>query len=184
MWSISPESCLRVRAAFGLSAISKSIGTRCLSTTRQSARCARLKCHWRRLLCSFRGYPLQIEGASPGDLNYDYNRVSLTGPFQHQRGNYTRLGDVTALVKGVDDRYAIFGSGEEIATEFDVSKLPPLPAHWKRDYFFYANGYVKDMDWWDASPFTVAQMPFHAMSRILIQQSKNFPMMPARSITS
>ena len=75
----------------------------------------------------FRGYPTQIDGKSPGDLDYDYDRVSLTGPFQHQRGNYTHLGDVTALVKGVDDRYAIFGSGEEIATEFDATKLPALP---------------------------------------------------------
>jgi len=112
----------------------------------------------------FRGYPLQIEGASPGDLDYDYNRVSLTGPFQRERGNYTRMGDVTELVRGVDDRFAIFGSGEEIAAEFDVSKLPALPAHWKRDYFFHAEGYVKDMDWWDGSPFTVAQLPFHGMS--------------------
>ncbi len=107
----------------------------------------------------FRGYPTQIEGASPGDLDYDYNRVSLTGPFQHQRGNYTRMGDVTPLVEGIDDRYVIFGSGEEIAAEFDVKTLPALPGGWKRDYFFYANGFVKDMDWWDASPlhrFTTA----------------------------
>jgi len=52
----------------------------------------------------FRGYPKQIEGASNGDLDYDYERVSLTGPFQHQRGNYTRFGDVTPLLKGIDDR--------------------------------------------------------------------------------
>ncbi|MGB7547208.1 MAG: FG-GAP-like repeat-containing protein [Terracidiphilus sp.] len=123
----------------------------------------------------FRGYPKQIDGASPGDLDYDYNRVSLTGPFQHQRGAYTHFGDVTALVKGVDDRYAIFGSGEEIAAEFDVTKLPALPAHWKRDYFFYANGYVKDMDWWDASPFTVAQLPFHKMSKYPYPASEKFP---------
>ena len=123
----------------------------------------------------FRGYPTQIEGASPGDLDYDYDRVSLTGPFQHQRGNYTHFGDVTALVKGIDDRYAIFGSGEEIATEFDATKLPPLHAHWKRDYFFYANGYVKDMDWWDASPFTVAQLPFHHMSQYPYPPNEKFP---------
>jgi tetratricopeptide (TPR) repeat protein len=123
----------------------------------------------------FRGYPKQIEGASPGDLNYNYNLVSLTGPFQHQRGDYTRYGDVTPLVKGIDDRYAIFGSGEEIAAQFDVSKLPALPPHWKRDYFFYANGYVKDMDWWDASPFTVAQLPFHKMSRYPYPASEHFP---------
>jgi tetratricopeptide (TPR) repeat protein len=123
----------------------------------------------------FRGYPTQIDGKSPGDLDYDYNRVSLTGPFQHQRGNYTHLGDVTALVKGVDDRYAIFGSGEEIAVEFDTAELPVLLAHWKRDYFFYANGYVKDMDWWDAMPFTVAQLPFHKMSTYPYPASEKFP---------
>ena len=112
----------------------------------------------------FRGYPTQIEGASPGDLDYDYDRVSLTGPFQHQRGNYTRMGDVTPLLKGIDDRYVIFGSGEEIAAEFDATQAARAAPHWKRDYFFYANGFVKDMDWWDASPFTVAQLPFHGMS--------------------
>jgi hypothetical protein len=123
----------------------------------------------------FRGYPKQIEGASPGDLDYDYDRVSLTGPFQRQRGSYTRLGDVTALVKGIDDRFAIFGSGEEIAAEFDAAKLPVLPAHWKRDYFFYANGFVKDMDWWDASPFTVAQLPFQNMTTYPYPDSESYP---------
>ncbi len=101
--------------------------------------------------------------------------MSLTGPFQHQRGNYTRMGEVTGLVKGIDDRYVIFGSGEEIAAEFDTAKLPPLPAHWKRDYFFYANGFVKDMDWWDASPFTVSQLPFHGMSRYPYSANEKFP---------
>jgi len=123
----------------------------------------------------FRGYPKQIDGVSNGDLDYDYNLVSLTGPFQHQRGNYTRMGDVTELVKGVDDQYVIFGSGEEIAAEFDTARLPALPAHWKRDYFFYANGFVKDMDWWDASPFTVAQLPFHGMSQYPYPKSEAFP---------
>ncbi|MFZ1083459.1 MAG: FG-GAP-like repeat-containing protein [Terracidiphilus sp.] len=123
----------------------------------------------------FRGYPTQIEGASPGDLDYDYDRVSLTGPFQHQRGNYTHMGDVTKLLTSISDRYVIFGSGEEIAAEFDATKLPALPAHWQRDYFFYADGFVKDMDWWDASPFTVAQLPFHAMSKYPYPASEKFP---------
>ena len=82
---------------------------------------------------------------------------------------------MTALVKGVDDRFAIFGSGEEIAAEFDANKLPALPPHWKRDYFFYANGYVKDMDWWDASPFTVAQLPFHGMSTYPYPKTERYP---------
>jgi hypothetical protein len=29
-------------------------------------------------------------------------------------------------VKSIDDRYVIFGSGEEIAAEFDATKLPAL----------------------------------------------------------
>jgi hypothetical protein len=85
------------------------------------------------------------------------------------------MGDVTELVRGIDDRFVIFGSGEEIAAEFDATKLPALPAHWKRDYFFYANGFVKDMDWWDASPFTVAQLPFHAMSAYPYPESESYP---------
>jgi len=123
----------------------------------------------------FRGYPKQIEGASPGDLDYNYNLVSVTGPFQRERGNYTRMGDVTPLLKSVDDRFVIFGSGEEIAAEFDTAQLPALPAGWKRDYFFYANGFVKDMDWWDASPFTVSQMPFHAMSTYPYPSAEKYP---------
>jgi tetratricopeptide (TPR) repeat protein len=123
----------------------------------------------------FRGYPKEIDGASPGDLSYNYNLVSLTGPFQRERGSYTRLGDVTSLVKSVNDQYAIFGSGEGIAAEFDTSKLPPLPPGWKRDYFFYANGYVKDMDWWDASPFTVGPLPFHEMTAYPYPVSEKFP---------
>jgi hypothetical protein len=123
----------------------------------------------------FRGYPKQIEGASPGDLDYDYNLVSLTGPFQRERGDYTHFGDVTPLLENIDDRFVVFGSGEEIAAEFEAENLAALPAHWKRDYFFYANGFVKDMDWWDASPFTVAQMPFHGMSTYPYPAGEKYP---------
>jgi hypothetical protein len=124
---------------------------------------------------AFRGYPQQIEGATPGDLTYDYDRISATGPFQWQRGSYTHYGDVTPLLKAVDDRYVIFGSGEEIDAEFSGAALPVLPAGWKRDYFFYANGFVKDMDFYEASPFTVAQMPFHGMSAYPYPASEHYP---------
>ncbi len=123
----------------------------------------------------FHGYPRQIDGASPGDLNYNYDEVSLTGPFQRQRGSYTHFGDVTPLLTGVDNRYAIFGSGEELAAEFDATGLPALPPHWKRDYFFYANGYVKDMDFYDALPCTVSELPFHEMSKYPYPGSESFP---------
>jgi tetratricopeptide (TPR) repeat protein len=124
---------------------------------------------------TFRGYPKQVEGATPGDLTYDYQQISATGPFLWARGVYTRYGDVTSLLERIDNRYVIFGTGEEIDAEFGAASLPVLPAGWKRDYFFYANGFVKDMDWWEASPFTVAQMPFHGMSRYPYPAGEHFP---------
>jgi len=69
----------------------------------------------------------------------------------------------------------IFGSGEEIDAEFSNASLPPLPSGWKRDYFFYANGFVKDMDFYEAMPFTVAEMPFHEMSTYPYSTNEHYP---------
>jgi len=123
----------------------------------------------------FRGYPKQMEGKTPGDLTYDYEAISATGPFQWQRGNFTRFGTVTPLLQSRDDHYVIFGSGEEIDAEFSDAGLPALPPHWKRDYFFYADGFVKDMDFYEASPFTVSQMPFHGMSTYPYPATEHYP---------
>ncbi len=70
----------------------------------------------------FRGYPQQIEGKTPGDLTYNYNRISQTGPFFWARGVYTRYGDVKPLLQQADNRYVIFGTGEEIDTEFQAGR--------------------------------------------------------------
>jgi len=127
----------------------------------------------------FRGYPEQIEGKSPGDLTYRYDRISATGPFAHERGEYTHYGNVTPLLRKIDNHFAIFGSGDDIDAEFSTASLPPLPAHWRRDYFFYANGYVKDMDFHEASPFSVSQMPFHGMKTYPYSTSQSYPTDPA-----
>jgi cytochrome c-type biogenesis protein CcmH/NrfG len=124
---------------------------------------------------AFRGYPQQVDGKTPGDLTYDYEKISATGPFQWQRGPYTHYGNVTPLLTSPDNQYVIFGSGEEIDAEFSAAALPTLPAHWKRDYFFYANGFVKDMDFYEALPFTVAQMPFHEESAYPYPANEHYP---------
>jgi Tfp pilus assembly protein PilF len=124
---------------------------------------------------AFRGYPQQIDGVTPGDLNYDYKQMSRTGPFIPQRGAYTHYGDVTPLLQRIDDEYVIFGTGEDMDLEFNAAAQPVLPAHWVRDYFFYANGFVKDMDFYEASPFTVDAMPFHAMSGYPYQSKEHYP---------
>ncbi len=124
---------------------------------------------------AFRGYPKQVDLETPGDLTYDYQSISMTGPFGWQRGSYTRYGDVTPLLTQRDNHYVIFGSGEDIDAEFSDASLPSLKQGWKRDYFFYADGFVKDMDFYEALPFTVAEMPFHEMSSYPYTSRERFP---------
>jgi hypothetical protein len=123
----------------------------------------------------FHGYPRQIEAQPPGVVKYVYEQVSRTGPYARQAGTYTRYGDVLPLLSSFDDRLAIFGSGEEVALEFDPSHLPSLPNGWKRDYFFVANGYEKDMDFYAAHGDTVDPLPFRAMGTYPYPRGKSFP---------
>jgi tetratricopeptide (TPR) repeat protein len=111
----------------------------------------------------FLGYPRVVEGNPRNDLSYVYEDVSATGPYTRQTGNYTRYGDVTDLVRAPDDEYVIFGSGDEVAVDFDSTHLPELPDGWTRDYFFYANGFAKDMDFYAAHGDTVSPLPFHTL---------------------
>ncbi|MGH9715845.1 MAG: FG-GAP-like repeat-containing protein [Candidatus Acidiferrales bacterium] len=111
----------------------------------------------------FRGYPRYIEGKTSGDLSYVYDDVSATGPYARQSGNYTRYGDVLPLLTHADEEYVIFGSGEEVAVSFDSSPLPELPHGWVRDYFFYGNGFDKDLDMYAAFGGTVTPLPIHAL---------------------
>jgi hypothetical protein len=123
----------------------------------------------------FHGYPRQIESQPPGVVKYVYEQVSKTGPYARQAGTYTRYGDVRPLLTSFDDRMAIFGSGEEVALEFDPSRLHALPAGWKRDYFFVANGYEKDMDFYAAHGDTVEPLPFRGMGTYPYPKGKSFP---------
>jgi Flp pilus assembly protein TadD len=111
----------------------------------------------------FRGYPRVVEHNPRNDLTYIYEEVSATGPYTRQIGNYTRYGEVTELVRASDDKYVIYGSGDEVEVSFDSTHLPDPPAGWTRDYFFYADGFAKDIDFYAAHGDTVAPLPFHTL---------------------
>jgi tetratricopeptide (TPR) repeat protein len=112
---------------------------------------------------AFHGFPLKIEGQPPGNVKYIYEKTSATGPYTRPAGAYTRYGDVRPLLDSVDNRFVVFGSGDEVALDFDPAMLPALPRGWVRDYFFIANGYEKDMDFYAYRGDTVDPLPFREM---------------------
>jgi len=124
----------------------------------------------------FHGFPLKIEGSPPGNVQYVYEKVSATGPYTRPAGTYTRYGDVLPLLTALDDQLVVFGSGDEIRLDFDPSKLPALPKDWVRDYFFAANGYEKDMDFYAAEGNLVAPLPFLKMGDYPYSAGKAFPL--------
>ena len=123
---------------------------------------------------NFHGFPLKIEDQPPGNVKYIYEKASATGPYTRPAGAYTRYGDVRPLLDSIDDKFAVFGSGDEVALDFDPAKLPPLPRGWARDYFFVANGYEKDMDFYAYRGDTVDPLPFREM-RAYPYPSQSFP---------
>ncbi len=110
------------------------------------------------------GFPRDTSPDGSHPKLYDYSDVAPTYPMKPFPGRYTRFGDVRDLLGTADDRFAIFGEGEEIAVSFDASRLPELPEGWKRTFFFSAVGYCKDMDLYTAGSDRVEPLPFRAMS--------------------
>ncbi len=111
----------------------------------------------------FHGFPLKIEDQPPGNVKYIYEKASATGPYTRPAGAYTRYGDVLPLLSRIDDKFVVFGSGDEVALDFDPATLPRLPDGWVRDYFFIADGYEKDMDFYAYRGDTVTPLPFGDM---------------------
>jgi hypothetical protein len=124
----------------------------------------------------FHGYPRKIEGTPPGNVQYIYEEVSATGPYTRPSGAYTRYGNVLPLLTALDDELVVFGSGDEVRLDFDPSQLPALPQGWVRDYFFAANGYEKDMDFYAADGSFVAPLPFLRMGDYPYPAGKSFPL--------
>jgi hypothetical protein len=123
----------------------------------------------------FLGYPKEIRLEPASDTVYSFTNRSMTGPYARAEGNYTRYGDVLDLLSTVDDRFAVFGSGEGLKADFDPRNLPALPEGWVRDYFFYANGFEKDLDFYAADAFSVEPLPHHGPIAYPYPAGKEYP---------
>jgi tetratricopeptide (TPR) repeat protein len=124
---------------------------------------------------AFLGYPREIRLTPASDTVYSYAHRSNSGPYARAAGNYTRYGDVRQLLEKPDDRFVVFSSGEGVKLDFDPRKLAPLPAGWVRDYFFYANGFEKDLDFYAAHAFTVEPLPRHSLLSYPYPEGKDYP---------
>ncbi|MFN8007497.1 MAG: FG-GAP-like repeat-containing protein [Terriglobia bacterium] len=123
----------------------------------------------------FRGFPREISPDGKRPFLYDYEQIDPVAPWKSHTGDYTRFGDVTALLRAKEDQYVILRNGDEIQLDFSAAQLPPLPAGWKRSFFLYADGFGKDMDPHSATPDTVEPLPFHRMSRYPYSSNEKGP---------
>jgi tetratricopeptide (TPR) repeat protein len=126
---------------------------------------------------AFRPTPLEVADATLGQrgllkefspdgrdpMLYDYDRLD-SFPVGKLSGRLTRFGDVAPLLGETDDRFVIFGPGDDLAVRFDASKLPPLPDGWERSFVLRTWGYCKDCAPFTATGGAIEPLPFRAMS--------------------
>jgi Flp pilus assembly protein TadD len=122
-----------------------------------------------------RGFPREHSPDGREPKVYDYGILDNSQPFRVMTGDYTRFGRVTDLLTRADDRFVIFGKGEEVTLEFATKGLPETPKGWVRSFLFYSNGYCKDMDPHTAHGETVEPLPFHGMSAYPYPEGESYP---------
>ncbi|MBV9126408.1 MAG: cytochrome c biogenesis factor, partial [Planctomycetes bacterium] len=96
-------------------------------------------------------------------------------PVSRWAGRLTRCGDVTELLRDVDDRFVIFGPGDEVTVSFDAGNLPALPSGWKRDFVLRTRGYCKDSGPFTATGGVIEPLPFRGMHRYPYGPEEQFP---------
>jgi hypothetical protein len=105
---------------------------------------------------------------------YDWDRHEDV-PLVRQAGQMTRFGDVTELLRRRDDRFVIFGPGDDLTMRFDAGSLPPLPAGWQRSFVLRTAGYCKDTALSTAHGSTVGPLPFQAMRNYPYGPDQHYP---------
>ncbi len=128
----------------------------------------------------WRGFSAEVTPDGREPFVYDYARVSSQSPWKTAPGRYTREGDVRQLLARTDDRFVVSRPGDEIVLSFDATRLPRLPAGWKRTFLLYADGFSKEMDINSASPDGVAPLPFHGMKSYPYTANHSYPMTKER----
>jgi tetratricopeptide (TPR) repeat protein len=124
----------------------------------------------------FRGFSeSRIDRGRKQPDTYSYGQVSATSFWNPTPGLYTRFGDVRGLMRDIDDRLVIMGSGDELTLQFSATEFPPVRPGWTRDYLLKVDGWAKDRDPNTAFSTTVEPLPFHGMSVYPYPAKEQFP---------
>jgi hypothetical protein len=124
----------------------------------------------------FRGFSeTRIDPQRKQPDTYLYSHLSGASFWNPTPGLYTRFGPVDELLRSVDDRLLIMGSGDEVRLQFDAASLPTLLEGWSRDFLLKVDGWAKDRDPNTAFSQTVLPLPFHGMSRYPYPAGEKYP---------
>jgi hypothetical protein len=119
----------------------------------------------------YRGYSVIHRPDAGAPEVPDYNTLSSTKQIWRDLvGYYTRFGEVSELLYGIDDRYVIVASGDEMSLRFP--EQPPPPAGWVRDFVIIGDGWIKDGDYNSTFSKTVLPLPYHAKQEYVTQPGK------------
>ncbi|HKX33585.1 MAG TPA: FG-GAP-like repeat-containing protein [Blastocatellia bacterium] len=123
----------------------------------------------------WRGFPREYSPDGRLPMIYDYQVIEPSAPWKTHLGNYTRYGDVRALLAATDDMYVITRNGDEIQIDFNARRLPALRPGRQRTFLVYADGFGKDMDLNSARPETIGELPFHRMKSYPYSPTDSYP---------
>lgn len=111
----------------------------------------------------YRGFSKWSRADSTSPMVADYNEISSTAQrWRDLEGFHTRFGDVSELLKKVDDRYVIMNAGDEIALEFKAMEAPR--EGYQRSFVFVSDGWEKDGDYNTEASATVLPLPYHGQA--------------------
>lgn len=101
---------------------------------------------------------------------YTYGAIA-SAPYYYLPGNYTKFGEVTPLLDTIDDKFVIFGGGDELTLRFAAPA--ELPANTNRRFLFLSDGYYKDLK--QTIDHTIDPLPFAAMSNFPYAATEHYP---------
>ena len=111
---------------------------------------------------TFHGFSKRVRDHETHPETYDYQEASSTPRWPPLRGDLTRRGPCTNLIKQWDDEMVVIGAGDEIIVRFELPSQPTPPG-WKRDFIIHSVGWDKDADLNTLAGQTIGPLPFRGM---------------------